>query len=169
MIGIGAIEWLWIAWIRLTPIGNPLPGIPDHVHAPIWAGSLGIAADRSTLIHPVSTAARVVVSVVVALLRIPSITPRPGVGVLLLLIPSCGLFPFRLRWQSPACPFAVCFGFIMGDAYNRVIVRLCETGVAVSMSNPFLLGDPMLWLMAAFPWRWAARCDRLYRTIQHSR
>ena len=36
----------------------------------------------------------------------------------------------------------------MGDAYNRVIVRLCETGVAVSMSNPFLLGDPMLWLMA---------------------
>ena len=113
MIGVRAIERLWIAGIGLTPIGNPLPGITDHIHASIGAGSVWIAADRRTLIHFVSAGGRVVILGVVALLGIPRIAPRPGIRVLLLVIPSGSFLPFRFRRQSSARPFAVGFCFIV--------------------------------------------------------
>jgi hypothetical protein len=74
-------EWLRVAWIRLGDISNPFVGISYHIHTTIGTGPFGITAHWSTLVDSISTSGWIVIFWIIAVFRLPCITPRPDIGM----------------------------------------------------------------------------------------
>ena len=86
-------KWLRIAGVGLSEIRDPFIGIAYHIHTPIRAGPIWITAYGSTLIRSISAAGGIVVFGIIALFRVPGITPWPGVCAAVLLVPSRSFLP----------------------------------------------------------------------------